>query len=151
MFATCQHKPFCVVERERPKSHTPASRATLCNLLRLYMAIFKGLASPTANPETAECCSRITCTPPPRPRPGEISPRVPRALCPLCRRQRHTDKGTGSPTNQNLAVQRRGKGLLGGPLHRGPFEKRSHPEGRNRSRRARPDLPSLCRTNLASP
>ena len=40
-----------------PKSHTPASRATLCNLLRLYMAIFKGLASPTANPGTAECCS----------------------------------------------------------------------------------------------
>ena len=115
------------------------------------MAVFKGAASPTATSGTTECRSRITCTPPPPPRPGEASPRVPRALCPLCRRQQHTAKGTGSPTNQNLAVQKRGGGLLGRAIAQGSLRERSHPEGRNSSRRARPGLPSLCRTNLASP
>ena len=119
--------------------------------LLLYRAVFKAPASPTQTRGTTHRQSRITCTPPPTTRPGETSPRAPRALCPLCRRQQHTAKGTGTPTSQNLAVQKRGRGLLGRAHAQGSLRERSHPEGRNSSRRARPDLPSHRRADLTSP
>ena len=86
------------------------------------MAIFKGLASPTASPETAGSCSRITCTPPPPPRPGEASPRVPRALCPLCHHSAIRPKGQGHLQTRTSPSRRGEGGCWDGPLHRGPFE-----------------------------